>query len=153
MLKVRIDKKNRNMRRLVEMNKMAKIGLIFSFIAMLWLIMPCEGHCNFTNPLINTEHSCCQPSSSQRIPTKSANDGLNQICKSIYVGYTIPSVVKAPLPQIVNSQPTVAILNTVQNLDNTRQEHFWNYHSPPLENSSQVQARTLYTPHAPPAIS
>ena len=131
-------------------SRFLKSAYILSFLAVLWLTIPCELHCWFETPSSAREigHDCCDSH-----PQSDSSDTFHQICEitsGYYVSPTlyyyhsyesrsfpiVDSYVSTINPNINNTVPIIAL-----------------EHSPLGRIKSQILSTCLYTPHAPPILS
>lgn len=127
-----------------------RLGLGLSVIAILWLLIPCAGHCQFLSDQARVTHDCCHPSGTSVPENNSTHNGLMDICISMSGSFLAPALFHFSVVKIIVLNSAVMTLDIVQISNITPVAHFWTIHSPPLKLATQLLITHLYTPHAPP---
>ncbi len=132
-----------------------KIGLVLSFLAVLWMLIPCVGHCALLSSNVPISHNCCETQEkpfSTSDNSNHSNNGLKQICISMAESYTVPVLFHYVELKTIVFKSTDMVQDVVQFLNITFLAHFWTIHSPPLIIAILLLTTHLYTPHAPPSF-
>lgn len=132
-----------------------KAGYFLSFVALLWLIVPCENHCQWLTP-VETSQSCpceSQEHSSKPIscPTNEPRN-LMQICHLNSSSYLAPSSPDFTLLKLGSLGITIEPIQNIGDTNPADISHYESAHSPPIHFESQRLAVQLYSPHAPPTL-
>ena len=139
--------------------KVAKTGFILSLFAVVWLVIPCSGHCDLLS--LNNQksqekplsHECCDTQSKSNPIPNSSDNGLKQLCISSVDSFIVPSAYHYTDYKVTVEKISVALLNNVSfankslhRIDNYLVTSLHYLYIEPL-------VANLNTPHAPPVTS
>jgi hypothetical protein len=133
-----------------------KLGFYLTILAVMWMIIPCPGHCELIVSKTPVTHNCCDSSANSNDSSNKSNPakaGLMDICISTADSYTVPSGYHYVFIKTSIENLTVTLVDNVQ-YSNKITNTFYNlkFDTPP-KISIQLLIANLNTPHAPPVLS